>query len=68
MGKGLEPVNQVNHSVHHTADREGEVNHSDHHTADREEEVNHSVHHTADREQETKYNTVTITQLTERKK
>ena len=54
MGKGLEPVNKVNHSNHDIADREGEVNHND--------------HHTADREQETKYNTVTMTQLTERKK
>ena len=52
VGKGLEPVNQVNHSDHHTADREGEVNHSDQHTADREGEVKHSDPHTADREGE----------------
>ena len=54
VGKGLEPVNQVNHSEHHTADREGEVKHNYHHTADTEGEVKHSDHHIADRQEETK--------------
>ena len=54
MDKGLEPVNQVKHS--------------DHHTADREKEVNHSYHHTTDRKDVIEQNTVSITKLTERKK